>query len=104
MPAITSAAAWQPVPRGHRVVWKATPAWHSLQPDFGTHLPVLHRDSGAPASPDPDPSWNRALVALGGRSVPADASEVRESETSPPILVVVALWAGLQLLFALRPR
>lgn len=99
---VRSAKVWQPVPKGHRVVWKSGPAWHSLAPDFGAHLPVLHRDSNLPAHP-PRGFWSRALVALSGpRTLQAEPKDALEMEAAPGIVFVVALWAGLQLLAGRR--
>jgi hypothetical protein len=99
---VRSGKSWQPVPRGHRVVWKSGPAWHSLAPDFGAHLPVLHRDSHLPAHP-PRGFWNRALVALGApRPSETQREDAQETEAVPGIVFVVALWVGLQLLAGAR--
>lgn len=101
---IRSHGTWQKVPRGHRVVWKEASGWHSVQPDFGSHLPVLHNEANLPAVPVPGMSWSRALVALRGRRAADDRPDEAEGETSPPLFLVVALWAGLRILFALQGR
>ena len=100
---VRSGGAWQTVPAGHRVVWKATRAGHSVEPNFGSHLPVLHPDANLPAVSTPRLSWKRALVALGQQPKVTVSSEQTEEEASPPLIVLIAVWAGLQLLFALRP-
>lgn len=69
---LRSGKVWRRVPQGRRVVWKSGRAWHSVAPDFGAHLPVLHRESNVPAHPRRD--------------------------ARPAIVFTVALWLGLQLL------
>lgn len=72
---IRSDAAWSPVPKGHRVVWKRGYHDHSLAANYRSNLPVLYR--GDVRAPDPIyGGWHRQLLLLasaaGGES-PASA-------------------------------
>ena len=112
---IRSGAAWRDVPSGHKVVWKAGRANHSLEPDYGPFLPVVHRDSNLPAVRSPYASWGRQLVrqavpglvrtnvATGGGARAAVAEEEAEERGFPYLLAFAAVvGAGLQLMMSLR--
>ncbi|HEY0147489.1 MAG TPA: hypothetical protein VGB70_00645 [Allosphingosinicella sp.] len=103
---IRSGRDWREVPRGHRVVWKTSAAWHSVEPDFSNHLPILHRDSGPPDVPQRRKPFGKSLVPSRAASDPqVDADEAPEEAGAPgSFLIALALAAGLNLLFALRPR
>jgi hypothetical protein len=104
---IRCGAAWQMVPSGHRVVWRAGRHQHSVEPSFAGVLPVLHRDSNLPAVRPPFASWSRDLVRLRrppAATAAASAAAVLEKEEPhyPRLLVIAALvGAGLQLIFSL---
>jgi hypothetical protein len=101
---IRCGAAWQMVPSGHRVVWRAGRHQHSLEPDLAAVLPVLHRDSNLPAVRPRFASWSRDLVR-SRRPAPAKSAAVAaeiEEPQYPRLLVLAALvGAGLQLIFSL---
>jgi hypothetical protein len=102
---IRCGAAWQMVPSGHRVVWRAGQNRHSLEPDLTSVLPVLHREANLPAVRPPFASWSRDMVRLR-RARPAAAAAAavveREEPQYPRLLVLAALvGAGLQLIFSL---
>jgi hypothetical protein len=69
---IRCGAAWQMVPTGHRVVWRAGRGQHSLEPDLSNALPVLHREANLPAVRPRFASWSRDMVRL--RRPPAAAA------------------------------
>jgi hypothetical protein len=105
---IRSGAAWQMVPSGHRVVWRAGRHQHSVEPSFAGVLPVLHRDSNLPAVRPPFASWSRDIVSLTRRparetaSTQAEAALELEEPQYPRLLVLAALvGAGLHLIFSL---
>ena len=104
---------WRPVPKGHRIVWKAGRHSHSLEPDYADVLPILHREANLPAVRPPFASWCRQLVRLrrqrGTERDPlvaaATAAEARADAQYPSLLVLAALvGAGVQLLFGFRPQ
>ncbi|MDP8994275.1 MAG: hypothetical protein M3N07_04700 [Pseudomonadota bacterium] len=109
---IRSDGEWETVPRGHRVAWKKGRHHHSRPPGYVRNLPVLYR-LGAASLPAPwFGGWYRHILMLaaggGGRaaapSLPADDPE-REPRQYPYLLALAAVaGAGLQLLFAVRPR
>ena len=116
---IRSGAAWRDVPKGHRVVWKAGRNDHSMQPDYGPFLPVLHKDSNLPAVRSPYASWGRQLVQVAvpglarsnkasgtgsaGSARAAVAEEETEESSFPYLLAFAAVvGAGLQLMMSLR--
>lgn len=98
---IRSDDAWEPVPRGHRVVWKAGRHHeHSIPADYSRTLPILYRDS----SPRPQQAlgpWRPRLMFLGGsgggsrRSGVAADSEVEDQPY--PWLIAAALIAAATL-------
>jgi hypothetical protein len=104
---IRSGGAWQMVPDGHRVVWRAGRHQHSMEPNFAGVLPVLHREANLPAVRPPFASWSRAMVRLRrppAATAAASAAAVLEKEEPqyPRLLVIAALiGAGLQLIFSL---
>lgn len=104
---IRCGAAWQVVPSGHRVVWRAGRHQHSLEPDLSAVLPVLHRQANLPAVRPPFASWSRAMVRLrrppaAAAAASAAAVHEREEPQYPRLLVLAALvGAGLQLIFSL---
>jgi len=104
---IRSGAAWQMVPSGHRVVWRAGRHQHSVEPSFAGVLPVLHREANLPAVRPPFASWSRDIVRLRrphAATAAASAAAVLEKEEPqyPRLLVFAALvGAGLQLIFSL---
>ena len=104
---IRSGAAWQMVPSGHRVVWRAGRHQHSVEPDFAGVLPVLHRDANLPMVRPAFGSWSRDMVRLRRQPRPASAAAAeaaleREEPQYPRLLVLAALvGAGLQLIFSL---
>ena len=103
---IRSGAAWQMVPSGHRVVWRAGRHQHSLEPDFAGVLPVLHRDSNLPAVRPRFASWSRDMVRTRRTAAAKAAAAALDPEFEEPqyprLLVLAALvGAGLQLIFSL---
>jgi hypothetical protein len=110
---VRTGSDWRPVPKGHRIVWKAGRHSHSLEPDYADVLPVLHREANLPAVRAPFASWCRELVRPRRRRraesdpllASAEAAEARADAQYPTLLVLAALvGAGFQLLFGLRPR
>jgi hypothetical protein len=110
---IRTGPAWEAVPSGHRVVWKAGCHNHSLEPDYGPSLPTLHRDSNLPALRPAFASWSRQLVQVaipglsrtngGGGARAAVSEEEREEQTFPYLLALAAVMgAGLQLVMSFR--
>jgi len=113
---IRSGAAWRDVPGGHRVVWKAGRHNHSMEPDYGPFMPVLHRDANLPAVRSPYASWGRQLVQValpglvrtnggaGSRGAHAIVMEEEAEEKGFPYLLAFAavVGAGLQLVMSLR--
>jgi hypothetical protein len=109
---IRCGAAWQAVPKGHKVVWKPGCHSHSVEPDYGPVLPTLHRDANLPAVRSPFASWSRQLVqvavpGLARTNRPSARAAVAEEEPQeaqyPYLLVFAALvGAGLQLVMGLR--
>ena len=104
---IRSGAAWQMVPSGHRVVWRAGRHQHSVEPSFAGVLPILHREANLPAVRPPFSSWSRDIVRLRhppAATAAASAAAVLEKEEPqyPRFLIIAALvGAGLQLIFSL---
>ncbi|HEX8668192.1 MAG TPA: hypothetical protein VF727_07450 [Allosphingosinicella sp.] len=101
---------WEPIPAGHRVVWKAGRHSHSVEPDYASVLPAVHRDANLPAVRTGFLSWSRQLSRVAARrrlfgtSACAVADEP-EVETYPGLLVLAALvGAGLQLVFGIGGR
>ena len=107
---LRSGARWEPVPDGHRVVWKSGRHNHSLDPDYAGALPTLHRDANLPAVRPAFLSWNRQLMRLAGRRAgqrPEAPADEPQEQPYPGLLILAALvGAGLQLVFGLgnRPR
>jgi hypothetical protein len=105
---IRSDADWEPVPRGHKVVWKSGAHCHSRAPGYARNLPVLRREAGVPALWHG--GWMRYLRLLAGGSGGAaavaaprlGADHAERPPASYPYLVAIAAiaGAGLQLLFA----
>lgn len=104
---------WRPVPKGHRIAWKAGRHSHSLEPDYADVLPILHREANLPAVRAPFASWCRELVRLRRKRrterdplvAAAAAAEARADAQYPALLVVAALvGAGFQLLFGFGGR
>jgi hypothetical protein len=103
---IRSGAAWRAVPKGHQVVWKGGCHSHSMEPDYGSVLPTLHREANLPALPSPFTSWARTLVEVAKPGVRrtnsgarvAVAEEEREDMSYPYLLAFAAIvGAGLHL-------
>lgn len=101
-------AAWHLVPRGHRIVWKAGSHHHSIEADYGLHLPILHRESNLPAVKPRWASWDRRLVRSRRRAAAAaapggaGATAERDEHQYPYLLALAALvGAGLQLVLTL---
>ena len=93
-------AAWHLVPRGHRIVWKSGSHRHSIEADYGLHLPVLHRDSNLPAVRPRWASWDRRLVrARRSAAAPVGGVAAEPEENQYPYLLALAalIGAGLQL-------
>ena len=89
---------WGPVPRGHRVVWKAGRNCHSLEADYSGALPIALE---APGSPGPRRATGRALI----RSTPRRAAvlgaledEGQDYQHPRLLLAAVIVGAGLKLL------
>ncbi|MFN3388172.1 MAG: hypothetical protein ACK40O_04525 [Allosphingosinicella sp.] len=106
---LRSGARWEPVPDGHRVVWKSGRHSHSLQPDYAGVLPTLHRDANLPAVRPPFASWSRQLMRLAGRGIGRPAEPEPRDEPAerpyPGLLIVAALvGASLQLVFGFGDR
>jgi len=116
---VRSAADWQVVPRGHKVVWKAGLHEHSRRAGSSRNLPILYRDAVRRGLPDSwRGGWYRQVLALAGGGVaqrsaaPAAAATAialddPESDGKPfPYAIALAAiaGAGLQLLFAERIR
>ena len=84
---IRSGGGWEPVPQGHRVVWKSGPHRHSLQDGFRRGVPV----------PSTGPLRPRC-----GEQAPAtrDGNGPEEEDGSYPYALDLAavVGAGLQLL------
>jgi hypothetical protein len=104
---IRSDADWETVPSGHRVVWKSGAHRHSRPAGYARNLPVLHRQAGVPALWQG--GWFRHLLLLSGGGAAAAPAEALTEERAPgsyPYLIALAAiaGAGLQLLFAGRPR
>ena len=107
---LRSGARWEPVPDGHRVVWKSGRHNHSLDPDYASVLPTLHREANLPAVRPPFASWNRQLMRLAGRGIgkaetAGGGGDEPEERPYPGLLIVAALiGAGLQLIFGFGDR
>jgi hypothetical protein len=92
---------WGPVPRGHRVVWKAGRGSHSLEADYAGVLPVALE---APAPSRPRRATGRALIRAQPRRAfaagPAGAIEEEGEDYRHPrlLLAAVIVGAGLKLL------
>ena len=100
-----SGGEWRVVPGGHRVAWKAGCHSHSIDPDYGRVLPMLHPQANLPAVRSGFLSWCRQLARtrvappIGDSERMAGEEEARENQPYPRLLVIVALvGAGLQLL------
>ncbi|HEX8525717.1 hypothetical protein [Allosphingosinicella sp.] len=109
---IRSDGDWEPVPRGHRVVWKKGPHQHSRSAGYVRNLPVLYRDSGGKVPAPWFGGWYKHVLLLAGGGTaerliaPAAALDDSEPESThyPYLLAFAAVAAaGLQLLFASRP-
>ena len=114
----TGKGAWQDVPEGHVVAWKAgSRRSHSLPADFTGLLPIAIGEtrprSQLPATQDGFFSWSRALVDVTPRrwrlrrsaaraSAPAIPDEVEERPL--PALLVAALVFGASMRLLIRPR
>jgi hypothetical protein len=101
---VRAAGDWAPVPRGHRVVWRAGSGSHSLATDFAHVLPILHPAANLPMVRPPFASWCRTLVGRRKARPKArpDAEAVeREAKAPYPWLLVLAavVGTGLQCLF-----
>lgn len=105
---LRSGARWEPVPDGHRVVWKTGRHSHSLDPDYAGVLPTLHREANLPAVRPPFLSWSRQLMRLAGRGVgetPSARADEAPEQPYPGLLILAALvGAGLQLVFGFGGR
>ena len=105
---LRSGARWEPVPDGHRVVWKSGRHSHSLDPDYAGVLPTLHREANLPAVRPPFLSWSRQLMRLAGRGVgeaPSARADEAPEQPYPGLLILAALvGAGLQLVFGFGGR
>jgi len=110
---IRSDADWSPVPRGHRVVWKAGCHAHSRPAGYSRNLPMLQRSvrGGLPAPWHG--GWYKQVLALAGggqaQRLHATAATADDPELEPrqyPYLLAFAaiVGAGLQLVLAGRPR
>jgi len=92
---------WGPVPRGHRVVWKAGRSSHSLEADYAGVLPVALE---APAPLRPRRTTGRALIRTKPRRAAAaglvGAIEDQSQDYQHPrlLLAAVIVGAGLKLL------
>lgn len=114
----TGKGAWQDVPEGHAVAWKAgNRRSHSLPADFTGLLPVAVGETKPraqlPATQDRFLSWSRALVgrmprrwrgrrAAVAASAPGIPDEVEEKPL--PALLVAALLVGASMRLLLGPR
>lgn len=109
----TGKSAWDDVPAGHAVRWKAGGRHnHSLPADFTGLLPVAVDENRPraqlPATQGRFFSWSRALVGQLSRrrrftaAAPAAPDEVEEKPI--PRLLVVALLFGASMRLLLRPR
>lgn len=108
---IRAGGEWRMVPGGHRVAWKAGCHSHSIEPDYGRVLPVLHDQANLPAVRSGFLSWCRQLKRNVAARAAIDADqaaaeqEARVNEPYPRLLVLVALvGAGLQLLMGFSGR
>jgi hypothetical protein len=102
---IRAGGEWRMIPGGHRVTWKAGCHSHSIEPDYGRVLPVLHDQANLPAVRSGFMSWCRQLKGSATARAVVDPdraaaeAEARASQPYPRLLVIVALvGAGLQLL------
>ena len=112
----TGKGAWQDVPRGYTVAWKAGSRHsHSLAADFTGLLPVAIGETAPraklPATQSGFFSWSRALVGKAPRrwrrrrdavAAPAIPDEVEERPL--PALLIVGLLFGASLRLLLRRR
>jgi hypothetical protein len=114
----TGKGAWQDVPEGHAVAWKAGSRHsHSLPADFTGLLPIALGETRPkaqlPATQGRFLSWSRALVGkksrrwharrgAAGPSAPVVPDEVEEKPL--PALLVAALLLGASMRLLLRPR
>ena len=94
---------WGPVPRGHRVVWRAGPGSHSLEADYSGVLP-LALDPPAPAKPRR--ATGRALIRMKPRLAEGGSACALEDEGGDYrhprlLLAAVVVGAGLKLLLGL---
>lgn len=107
---IRSSEDWTLVPGGHRVAWKAGRNAHSIEPDYGRVLPILHPQANLPALRPSFISWSRQLSKKGKVRSPKPAAtaeeiEAKEKEPYPRFIVLVALiGAGLQLIMGFGGR
>ena len=102
---IRAGGEWRMVPGGYRVAWKAGCHSHSIEPDYGRVLPVLHGQANLPAVRSGFMSWCRQLKRTATARIAVDPdraaaeAEARVNQPYPRLLVLVALvGAGLQLL------
>jgi len=94
---------WGPVPRGHRVVWKAGQGSHSLEADYSGVLPVA---LDAPPPREQRRATGRALIRTRPRRAaagPIGAIEEESGDYQHPrmLLAAVIVGAGLKLLLGL---
>jgi len=98
-------ASWREVPDGHKVVWKSGRHAHSVEPDYGSVLPVVH--TGA-APPIVTPTVGRRI-----RQVPVAVAAARRTNTAVapsgelndyPVLIALAAMVGAALQLALGLR
>lgn len=107
---IRSNEAFRPVPRGHRVVWKAGHYHeHSVAPDHRRTLPILHEAADRPAAQPTLGAWHRELLhlasAANGESGPPrlpKPAEAEHEERPYPWIFAAALIAGAGLQTLLR--
>jgi len=105
----TARSGWQPIPAGHRLVWKEGRHSHSLEADYAGVLPVVHDRPQLPALRSPFTSWSRALVRLRTSAASAaqpSATAAIEEESgdyrcSRLLLAAVIVGAGFKVLLDL---
>ena len=99
----TARSGWGPAPRGHRIVWKAGRASHSLEANYAGVLPVVLEGAAVPARRRA--LGSRALIRVQQR--PAAAAALASAEEGDDykyprlLLVAVIVGAGLRLLLGL---
>jgi hypothetical protein len=99
---------WQTPPAGHRIVWKAGRASHSIEADYADFLPVALATAALLAVPSPFASWSRVLVRLppkaAPRAVAVQAAAIEESgDFRCPRLLLMAVMVGAGLRLLLSP-